>query len=90
MKKDALVRYILRNAQDSCVEDLRKAAREKLVVRDGNGWIVLLGENGREMIIKTHVVLCVGLMMMRVRRHVWDWMYLFSIFLDGTLDHGLD
>ena len=36
MKKDALVRYILRNGDESCVEDLRKAAREKLVVRDGN------------------------------------------------------
>ena len=68
MKKDALVRYILRNAQDSCVEDLRKAAREKLVVGDGNRLIVLLGENRREMIMKTHVVLCVGLMMMRVRQ----------------------
>ena len=59
MKKDALVRYILRNAQDSCVEDLWKAAREKLVVGDGNRLIVLLGENRREMIMKTHVVLCV-------------------------------
>ena len=36
MKKDALVCYILRNTQDFCVEDLRKAAREKLVVRDEN------------------------------------------------------
>ena len=33
------------------------------------GWILLLGENGRETIIKTHVVLCIGLMMMRMRRH---------------------
>ena len=46
----------MRNAQDSCVKDIRKAARENLVVRDGNGWIVLLGENGREMIIKTRRV----------------------------------
>ena len=68
----------------------------------------MLGENRKETIIKTHVVLCIGLlMMMMMRRHclqifflqlptavelrrVWGWMYLFLIFLRGTLDLDLD
>ena len=71
------------------------------------GWILLLGEDRRETIIKSHVVLCIGLMMMMMRRHclqifflqlptavelrrVWGWMYLFLIFLGGTLDLDLD